>query len=363
MKKAITLICTILLTISVSSQVVDAKSGATSMVEEKVINYQDPRSHREYNNDNFDNYPLVPLKISLPYIGGEISNPGVATLEDCEIRLVFIKEVIPESKGGEPVFRGFFKYSGYPLADLLNDFIIKKSNMEEFSPVVDLFVVVENDLGESAVFSWGEIFFSKRGRDIIFATAVSPIFPTKADDRWEIPTECSIIAGNDFLTVRNIKQPTKITIRSFPARFQGKKGATLPIEPMISLSMNGDVFNIDAIPDGSDRLRFPTAFFGLHMGYKNVSTFEGYSLGDILNRSVTITTNDIQHGLLAAGASDGYRVVYSLSEILNRTDLEAVLLIDRGKADGGRFVIFPSADLFADRQLKSVMKGYIVNFK
>jgi len=345
----------------VFAQLADATSGATTSTTETRT--WDPMIQREFNNDNFDNLPLKPLNLTVPLIDGEVSNSGYAQFENCLLRSVIVKEVIEEEGLDELVFKGIFRYQGYPLADILKDIMVDKNNKAEFAPDIDLFVQVSNEAGESAVFSWGEIFFSKRGRDIILASGVTPIYPTKADDTWPVPESCSIIAGNDFHTLRNIKNPTRISVRSFPRSFPGKKGAEPLYAPNIKITKSGMKVKIDAIPEGTQILNFPTALFGLHMGYKEIRTFNGYCFADVLRSEFEFSSYDLQHGLIAVGAIDAFRVVYSLSEILNRCDLESVLLIDLGNDDHGRFKIFPSADIFADRQLKGAGTAFILNIE
>ena len=214
---------------SANAQKADAVSGATSMAADSLW---DPMLQRTYNNDNFDNAPLKPLKLTIPFVGGEIRNPGYPDFENTLQREVVVKEV-EEGADGELEFKGVFNYRGYPLSDLLQDYVIDKKNKAEFPVETDLVIIISNDKGESAAFSWGEIFMSKRGKDIMLASSVAPIFPTKTDDNWPVPANCKIIAGSDFHTLMNIENPTKIELRSFPVSFPGEKG----FEPLYSESL------------------------------------------------------------------------------------------------------------------------------
>lgn len=360
MKTRIFLTVSLLFIFSASffAQEPDAVSGATSSVANSLW---DPMMQRAYNNDNFDNIPLKPLSLSIPYVEGEISNPAYLNFENILSRDIVVKEVV-EGLDGRLEFKGVFNYRGYPLSDLLQDFVIDKKNKNEFPVEIDLVIVISNDEGESAAFSWGEIFMSKRGRDIMLATAVAPVFPTKTDDTWPVPDNCRIIAGSDFHTLRNIERPTKIEFRSFPKSFPGEKGYEPLYVPFLTIEKDTRKVVIRGIPEGVERLSYPNAFYGLHNGFKEIKTFEGYSLKQLLEHYFDFTSDDIQNGILAIGAKDAYRCVYSLSEILNRQDLESVLIFDLGKDDHGRFKIFPSAEVFADRQIKGAAQGYIINF-
>lgn len=361
MKKILIVLIILAPVITSVSQVVDVVSGATLKPEYLKQYLADPDIRAVYNNDNFDNQPAVKLSGTMPELGGEILNPGKASFEGCDLRTVYVKELLPGERGEEPSFHGAFRYSGYSLADLVKDLVVDKKNKAEFGLSLDLFVVVENGRGESAVFSWGELFFSKRGQDIILATGVTPVFPTASDDRWEVPATYRLISANDFLTVRNISGPTRITIRSFPVSFPGEKGTRPLFAPELTFNRGNKSFKVNDFAGSEPSLNLQTVFFGLHKGLRHIATFSGISLGEVLQKSTVITPDDLDTGILAIGAKDGYRVLYSLSEIMNRTDLEAVLLMDRGESEDGRYSIFPAADFFADRHLKGAMTGYILD--
>jgi hypothetical protein len=52
---------------------------------------------------------------------------------------------------------------------------------------------------------------------------------------------------------------------------------------------------------------------------------------------------------------DGYRCAVSYSEFFNRNDQQEFLLITTPKdEDGGMFRMFPAADFFSDRAIKSL---------
>jgi hypothetical protein len=338
----------------------DAISGATLKVEYLDQYNADYGVRAYYNNDNFDNAPWTPLTGILPVLEGEILNPGQARFWECDPRTVYVKESVRNAKG-EPEFVGSFRYRGYSLADLVKDVVVEKANKEEYNLRVDMYVVVENDRGESAVFSWGELFYSKRGQDIIFATEVAPIFPSADDTRWESPTEYRIVAANDMFAVRYIDNPVRIIIKSCPVSFPGEKGLKPIYSPELTIHMNSESVAIDRIPRQSGEMGFETAFFGGHMGFKYITEFRGYPLKDVLLDNFSFTDEEIRTGVLAVAAKDSYRVVWSLAEILNRADAEHVLLQDYGKDEDGRFIILPSADFFADRRLKAASIAYIID--
>jgi hypothetical protein len=211
----------------------DVISGET-LKPEYLQNYLDnPVIRAQYNNDPYDNERAVKLKGNMPYVSGEILNPGQAYVDKLLQRSVVVKEYFPSKRNGKLEFRGAFQYIGYSLSDIVKDYVVSKYNKSEFGLPTDVFVIVENDRGDKAVFSWGELFYSTHNHDIILATHVQPIYPTADDEKWPLPDRTRLVASNDFITVRNIDQPSKIIIRSFPESFPGSKG----LRPLFSPEM------------------------------------------------------------------------------------------------------------------------------
>ena len=344
-----------------AAQKVDAISGETIKAENLKLFLENDSIRARYNNDAFDNSPVISLWGELPEVEGEILNPGIPSTKNLLIRSLTVKEYAPAGKNTEPEFRGAFQYYGYSLCDLLKDFVVNKRNADEFRQSTDLFVVVENAKGDKAVFSWGELYYSASGNDIILASAVQPIWPKRLDERWELPRYTKLVAANDYLTVRNIEEPVKISIRSFPESFPGRKGLKPVYSPNVIVKGPGIDFVIEK--QGSinkNTISHKTVFFGLSLGFKGGRTFSGSPLSDILNEAYNFSSEDIRSGIIAFGAKDAYRVVFSISELINRTDMEETLLIDTGDDENGRFIIRPGSDFFADRHLKGAMLGYIL---
>lgn len=359
-QKVLLISISLLFSLNVLAQKVDAISGETIKTESLHLFLESDSIRALYNNDAFDNIPLRELTGNIPEVRGEILNPGVPVSEHLLIRTVTVKEFLPSAESAEPIFKGAFQYYGYSLADLLRDFVISKKNVEEFKQSTDLFIVVENAEGEKAVFSWGELYYSASGNDIILATGVQAIFPKSEELRWELPSNTKLVAANDYLSVRNINQPVSITIRSFSQSFPGHKGLRPLYSPEIKLSGPDIKFTIkDQEIINKNTTSHNTVFFGLSRGFKGGRKFSGTPLSDVLNEAYKFDIEDIKTGVIAFGALDAYRVVYSISEIINRTDMAETLLIDVGDDEDGRFIIRPGSDFFADRHIKAPALGYI----
>lgn len=362
MKKYFILLFAISLFIPGLAQDPDIISGETLKPGELQNYLTNPVIRARYNNDPYDNERAVRLDGKMPYVSGEILNPGQAYIDELQLRTVVVKEYFPAKASSVPEFRGAFQYTGYSLSDIVKDYVVSKYNKSEFGLNTDVFVVVENDKGDRAVFSWGELFFAQDNHDIILATHVQPIFPTASDDKWPLPEKIRLVASNDYISVRNIDRPSKITIRSFPESFPGSRGIRPLYSPVVEIKGPDDKINIiEDIETGKDVvLSHDLVFFGLHKGLKGPRNYTGVPLSDVLKRKFTFSSDDLARGMIAIGAKDAYRVVFTLSEILNRTDMAEVLLLDEPDSEDGRFIVHPGADFFADRHLKGAKLAYVM---
>ena len=157
----------------------------------------------DMTNNFYDNTETIELRTGEIEVRGEIENPGVVNLKEFPVRSVTVKETLLDGDGGNK-FIGAYRYDGYSLFDILNTRKIKKTETNKFNPVIDLYVEVENEKGEKAIFSWGEIYYPNTLHKILIASSVSRIVPSRSKDLWIIPSESKIVAGSDLLTERNI---------------------------------------------------------------------------------------------------------------------------------------------------------------
>jgi hypothetical protein len=302
--------------------------------------------------DNTDSYSL-PVKDLI--IEGEIANPGKVDFSKLPVRSVIVKETLLDSSGGDR-FVGAYRYDGYSLFDILDKRIIKKSNSIDFKPIIDLYIEIENEKREKAVFSWGEIYYPNNLHKIIIASNVSRIVPSKTKELWPLPVESKIVAANDLVTERNISSPVRITVKSFPGSFTVVKDLSPMYSSRIELfSSLKHVGKIDRLPDGIGNDIFSTIFFGRGKGIHSTKPFSGVLLKDLLQNYYPVSRKDLQTGIMCIAGKDGYRCAVSYSELFNRNDQQEFLLIKtKAEEDGGFFRVFAAADFFSDRAIKSV---------
>jgi hypothetical protein len=312
------------------------------------------------NTNNFyDNAETNPLPVTDLVIEGEISNPGKVDFSTLPVHSVIVKETLLDSSGGDH-FVGAYRYDGYSLFDILNLSKIKKANTEEFNPIIDLFIEVENASGQKVVFSWGEIFYPNNLHKIIIATGVSRIVPSKTKDLWPLPVNSKIVVGSDLITERNIADPVKITVRTFPKSFKVTRG----MSPMYSSEfklINGSKELIILSPvKEEENITFNTIFYGRGKGIHSTSPFKGMMLKDFIIKHFPLSRTNIQSGMMCLVGKDGYRCAVSYSELFNRNDQQEFLLVrSEPGEDGGLFRIFPACDFFSDRAIKSLTEIHL----
>jgi hypothetical protein len=310
---------------------------------------------QEITNDFYDDAETFSLKGStIIQVSGEIGNPGEIDITALPQRSLVIKEAL--ASGDSNRFIGAYRYDGYSLYDILDNIVLKKKNETEFPPIIDIYVKVENDRGESVLISWGEIYYPLHRHEIIIATKVARIVPSKTRDLWPLPGETKLIIGHDLLTERNISNPVKITVYSATASYPVNRNLNPLFSPGIKI-YKGDNFLEEMVtsPGLVQKAEYETIFYGRGRGIHSTTPFRGCILKDVLQPYYNIDQKNLREGLFLIASVDGYRCVYTFSEIFNRNDQSEVLLIeDQKNQDGGLFRLFPAADFFSDRAVKAV---------
>ncbi len=305
-------------------------------------------------NDFYDDAETMMLPAINLEIAGEVANPGKVDLSSLPLRSVIVKETELLDKGDK--FIGAYRYDGYSLYDILNLTVLKKKNEAEFPPIIDLYVEIENAKGEKAVLSWGEIYYPIHRHEILVATRVARIVPSKTKDLWPLPTESRLIVASDLHTQRNISNPVKITVKSFEGSFTINKGMKPMYAKSFSLtSKKGLHSEVSSYPAGLNLLTFPAVFYGRGTGIHGTTPFTGIMLKELLDDYFPTSVENLQNGIFVLTGKDGYHAVFTFSEVMNRNDQAEVLVVKTPEnEDGGAFKIFPSADFFSDRAIKSL---------
>ncbi len=290
-----------------------------------------------------------------------MSHSGRVNLNDFYKREVFVKESTHDPEKGIS-FIGSYRYKGYSLFDLLHPFNQDKKNSEEFRPVIDLYVEIANDKGETGVFSWSEIFHTSVPHQILIATEVAPILPYRQDVEYPTGTHWRVVSAGDLFAFRTLKNPATITIRSFDKKNYVINRDIEPLySPTIDVVMNDSllttIFPEDNYPNA---LTYYSTFYGMGMGFHESDHFKGPRLLDLLPNAIDRTAKEWnKQGLVCFVGVDGYRVVYSYSELFNRADqLPPILAVPIDSKNGGHFRNFHPNDFYADRSVKALKELY-----
>jgi hypothetical protein len=309
----------------------------------------------DMTNNFYDNTETYPLPVKDLVIEGEIANPGKVDFKALRKHSVIVKETLLDSSGSDR-FVGAYRYDGYSLFDILDDRILRKANSEEFRPIIDLYIEIENDMGQKVIFSWGEIYYPNNLHKIIIASDVSRIVPSKTKELWPLPSESRIVAGSDLVTERNIGSPVKISVRSYPHSFKVDRNMTPMYSADIKISKGTQQVDlIKKLPSDINLQTFNTIFYGRGRGIHSTTPFTGILLKDLLLKYYPFNSENLQTGIVCLAGVDGYRCAFSYSEIFNRNDQQEFLLITtKPGEDGGLYRVFAACDFFSDRAVKSL---------
>ena len=315
------------------------------------------------NNDFYDNTETIKIAGPELEITGEIDNPDKVDFSGLQLRSVIVREAV--TKDNKLTFVGSYRYDGYSLFDILKERFVNKKNKEEFKPIIDLLVSIENNAGEKVVFSWGEIFYPTNQHQIIIATKVAPIIPTHTKKQWPLPETTKVVNALDMATERNISSPTKIRIFSAPLQFPIKsKQAKISADSISVFHNNKKISQVKKLAENFEKRTYPSVFYGRGTGFHGIQYFSGTLFKELLAIYFECNRKNIQTGYLVVAGADGYRVAMTFSELCNRNDQADSLIIDQGpKSDKGRFRLFPTPDFFSDRAVYAISQIHFLSIE
>lgn len=306
------------------------------------------------NNDFYGRAAFIDLETLPLVVDGEVENPGPVDLEALPRHMVTVRHADWHHQGRG--FAGAYRFEGVSLFDILRDRLVKKTAGEVFPPPVDLFMEIHDNAGEVVVVSWGEVFYSRTPHRVLVATRVSPIVPTKVKSVSAMPSRSLLVCGDDLYAVRNLTAPRRITVRSAKVNIPIRRGMAYVSSQSIRLNILGEDAAILRDP-----LRFPakrsqpSVFFGRGRGFHGFQDFQGWDLGAVLEKYINIEPDILARGYLVVTAADGYRVVFAASEVFNRNDGNAFMLLDGGLCENkGPWALFPGPDFFSDRAISGI---------
>lgn len=327
---------------------IDAISGSTLVWESGSNNYFNQEASTTLEGPKY----IV--------LDGEVEQERKIKLSKMPLRTVTVREVKYDGTGDSLSFKGTFRYDGYALCDILSSLKVNKDSKEDFWPPVDLYIEVSNDRGDRALFSWGELFYSNNMYGIVIAKRVTRVIPGKTGELWDLPSEMQLVVESDLISERNIPSPTRITVKSLKGNYIVNRDSTVFDNAPSDLFVTGlGKDTVLSAPCQGPASRSNTiAYYGHGMGYKGIRTFSGQILREVIAPYFPAGNYRLlREGLLSVAAVDGYRVSFSVSEIMNRCDQQEPLLMFKDSA----FTLFAACDGFADRSVKGLCEIRLIN--
>lgn len=312
-------------------------------------------------NSLFHQTDEMSMKVGELEVAGEVKKTGKVNLDNHYKREVMIKESLYDEETGIH-FLGAYRYRGYSLFDLLHPFNQDKKNVDIFRPAIDLYVIIENDKGETVSFSWSEIFHTNNPHQILIATEAAPIVPYRKEVDYETGENWKVVAANDLFAYRVLENPVKITVHSFDKKEYVIDRDYEPMySPEVTVLMDEEYVQT-ILPDKNQQnyTRYHSSFYGMGMGYHAAQYFQGPALQKVMNEDFKPFNPEWnRHGLVCFASVDGYRAIYSFSELFNRTDqVFPIFAVPDNPEDGGFYRIFHPSEFYADRSVKSVREMY-----
>ena len=302
-------------------------------------------------NDFYDDGDSKKIPVSKLTVKGEVEKSYVVDFS----KLPTYKVLLAEAQMNDSSFVGAYEYSGYSLHDILDKAKIKKKNIHDFRPIVDLYVEVRNSRGETVIFSWGEIFYPTDRNKVIIANKVTRIVPKKTKMQWKFPEKSKIIAGCDFFPVRNIENPTEIIIHSLDDFYTVNRTIKMQADTIKIKEKDKLIKAISELPNDLHKADVSSVFYGKGLGFHGIKNFKGAYLKDFLQGYFSVDKEKMQKGMFVIVGIDGYRAAFTFAEVMNRNDFKEFILIDKYNYEkAGKFSVFAPADFFSDRAIKSV---------
>jgi hypothetical protein len=271
-------------------------------------------------------------------------------------------------------FFGDFEFRGVPLAVLLSLAGPRKESSSFMRPT-DLAIVVRNDSGKRALFSYGELLF-RAPSDVVLAFDAEPVIPRRSCDSchanrsahpWREalnrkPVLPRIVASRDLDADRSLEGVTSIEVVELFSPAPQPKGKSQPAPSQSVEVREGTVaiattHSLDSYP----RHSVHALEVGDAMGYHGEVRCEGSLLTDVLVASKAPSGPDIGYVI---AATDGFRALLSSAELFSTVQPPPILIVDRcnGQSLGkeGNFKVIVANDTIAERWVKSVAAINIV---
>jgi hypothetical protein len=334
-----------------------------------------------------------------PAVNGTVSKPGaidVKTLKGLNRYKRLVKVADAQGK-----FLGSLELSGYALKDVLDRREVKKQD-DGFNKPIDVYITAKGKNGRSALFSYGEVFLTD-GEGVLLADQARMILPHRhpplkagkndptilldvkrrdtinlnscldchnesIQDALYFPKGWMIVAANDGFNGRFVEGVSEINVNQVgievkDTRYTGGRDGVVESPEIVGPDGKTHPFKLEdfqALP----RILVEDAGVGMGTGFRGIRNWEGVPLKGLLSHLLPSGV-DPRDTYVLVTAADGYRSLYSGSEVFNKLDEKCVLLIDRRNGEplgvgSGRYAITQRVDFYLDRNVRMVKEIRLV---
>ncbi|MBN2056523.1 hypothetical protein JW905_16480 [bacterium] len=334
-------------------------------------------------------------------VQGAVAKPGSYSLR----RLAAMPSVTfryKEYEAGEYV--GTYVYSGVPLRLLVQAAEPLKPADDKFPRLLDMVIKVRDAGGRSVYVSYGELETAMVENRVIVALRAAYRIPThhpsvaaggcggchvEVMDEWHDCTMCHngdykprlngpetvrLIWRNDAGALRVLEEPAVIeVIAPREALSEGKGGGAL----MVTWQRRTMGFIDAEVMKRHREIVLDDAMIGMGVGFHTMTQVSGVSLIDVLVEDFGVDPARPEATMVYCLAADGYRAVFSWTELAHNLLGQPLLLCmkeagdrDRGARDEAHavadgpavpeFSVYPAFDLFVDRGVKFLQEIRVV---
>jgi hypothetical protein len=326
------------------------------------------------------------------YFKGAVARPGQLNVALTRGLPTYRRLVKVTGSNGQ--YRSTIEVEGYALKDILDRVQVKKED-DGFNEALDTYITVKGRGGEQSLLSYSEAYLANDGGPLLVERArllfphhhqplgndnSNPTILHNAEERGglnlqtcsachtgnpapvlSVPQGWLLVTSSDDSSRRYIEDVVEINVHQ----------VGIPVKDTRATAKNA-VIDVPMLvgPDGKQTpltaqqyRRLPKSAwqdttFGLGKGFHGRHTWQGTSL-DALLRPLLPPGTDPSKTWVLVTAADGYRSLFSGSEVFAAPEGKSVLLADRedGQALGagsGRYHIVSRSDFFIDRSVRMV---------
>jgi len=300
-----------------------------------------------------------------------------------------VKVALPDGR-----YRATLDVEGYALKDILDRVEVRKVD-DGFKRPLDTFVVVTGAKGSQALFSYGELTLGSSESALLVDKARlvlphhhepvpldtnNPTLPRNIAERdrldlkkcaschegpepppLSLPKGWLLVTAGDTFGGRFVEDVSEIDVRQMGIPVKDNRSAArkavVNTPVIVSAGGNRTALTPERFREAPQRT-WTDATFGMGRGFHGTHRWQGVELAALL-RPLLPSGVDPRAVWVLVTAGDGYRSLFSGSEVFAAPDGRRILLVDRrnGQTLGegsGRYHVLAPGDFYIDREVKMV---------